>query len=68
MLDEIKERLGANYIEDTDDIINYIIGDFTSIASQASNRGTDDEKLDPYIKKAVISEYLARGAERIIFT
>ena len=68
MLDEIKLRLGANYIDDTDDIINNIIEDITSIASHASNRDTDDEKLEPYIKKAVISEYLARGAERVTFT
>ena len=63
MLELIKERLGANYINGTDDIIEDIISDVTDIASHASNRDEDDEKLVPYIKKAVISEYLARGAE-----
>lgn len=66
MLDKIKKRLGANYIENTDDIIEDIIEDFTSIAVDASNRKKDDEKLFPYIKKAVISEYNQRGAEGLL--
>lgn len=66
MLDKIKQRLGANYIEGTDNIIRNIIDDMTSIACDASNRKEDDEKLFPYIKKAVISEYLCRGAEGLL--
>ena len=66
MLEQIKQRLGANYIEDTDNIIRDIIADMTSIACDASNRNKDDEKLIPYIKKAVISEYLCRGAEGLL--
>lgn len=66
MLDLIIERLGANYIENTDDIIEDIIEDMTAIASDASNRDTDDDKLIPYIKKAVISEYNSRGAEGLL--
>lgn len=66
MLDKIKKRLGANYIEGTDDIIQDIIDDMTSIAVDASNRKKDDEKLSPYIKKAVISEYLQRGGEGLL--
>ena len=66
MLEQIKNRLGANYIENTDDIINDIIEDMTSIAVDASNRNKDDEKLIPYIKKAVISEYNSRGAEGLL--
>lgn len=66
MLDKIKKRLGANYIENTDDIIEDIIEDFTSIACDASNRKKDDEKLFPYIKKAVVSEYLQRGSEGLL--
>lgn len=66
MLDKIKKRLGANYVEDTDDIIEDIIEDFTSIASDASNRKKNDEKLFPYIKKAVLSEYNQRGAEGLL--
>lgn len=61
MLEEIKKNLGANYIENTDDVLQDIIKDITSIACDISNR--NDEKLNPYIKTAVKSEYLARGAE-----
>lgn len=66
MLEQIKERLGANYIENTDNIIQDIIVDMTSIACDASNRKKTDNKLFPYIKKAVISEYLCRGAEGLL--
>lgn len=66
MLEQIKNRLGANYIDNTDDIILDIIDDMTSIAVNASNRKEDDEKLIPYIKKAVISEYNSRGAEGLL--
>lgn len=66
MLDKVKQRLGANYIENTDDVLEDIIEDFTSIATDASNRKKDDDKLFPYIKKAVISEYLQRGAEGLL--
>lgn len=66
MLDKIKKRLGANYVENTDDIIEDIIEDFTSIACDASNRKKDDKKLFPYIKKAVLSEYNQRGAEGLL--
>lgn len=51
MLEQIKQRLGANYIEDTDNVIKDIIDDMTSIACAASNRKEDDKKLFPYIKK-----------------
>lgn len=51
MLEQIKQRLGANYIEDTDNIIQDIIADMTSIACDASNRKETDKKLFPYIKK-----------------
>ena len=66
MLKQIKKRLGANYIENTEDIIQDIIADMTSIACDASNRKETDKKLFPYIKKAVISEYLCRGAEGLL--
>lgn len=66
MLEQIKNRLGANYIENTDNIINDIIEDMTSIAVDASNRKRDDKKLIPYIKKAVVSEYNSRGAEGLL--
>lgn len=66
MLEKIIERLGANYIENTDYVLKDIIEDMTSIAANASNRNKDDKKLIPYIKKAVISEYNARGAEGLL--
>lgn len=66
MLEEIKNRLGANYIDNTNDIIVDIIKDVTSIATDFSNRESTDEKLIPYIKKAVVSEYLQRGAEGLL--
>lgn len=66
MLNKIKDRLGANYIENTDDVLQDIIDDITSIACDTSHRKKDDIKLIPYIKKAVISEYNARGAEGLL--
>lgn len=61
-IQEIKDNLGANYGDD-DEVLQDIIDDVTSIASNISNRKADDEKLVPYIKKAVKAMYLARGAE-----
>lgn len=66
MLKKIKDRLGANYIEGTDNILLDIINDMTSIACNASNRNEDDKKIFPYVKKAVISEYNARGTEGLL--
>lgn len=66
MLKKIKDRLGANYIEGTDDVLLDIIEDFTSIAVDASNRKETDKKIFPYVKKAVISEYTQRGAEGLL--
>jgi hypothetical protein len=66
MLEQIKKNLGANYKKNTDDVLQDIIDDITSIACDNSNRKKDDERLFPYIKKAVRSEYLARGAEGLL--
>lgn len=63
MLEKIKADLAENFIEGSDDVLKDLIEDITSIASNTSNRKSDDEKLFPYIKRAVKSEYLARGAE-----
>ena len=63
MLEEIKKNLGINFIEDTEDVLQDIIDDMTSIACNVSNRDEDDEKLIPYIKRAVKAEYLKRGNE-----
>lgn len=66
MLEQIKANLGENYIEGTQDVLEDIINDMTSIACDVSNRQKTDEKLFPYIKKAVKSEYLTRGAEGLL--
>lgn len=66
MIKKIKDRLGANYIDGTENILQDIIEDMTSIACDASNRNKEDKKLFPYIKKAVIAEYLCRGAEGLL--
>lgn len=66
MLEKIKKRLGANYIEGSDEVIEDLIEDMKSIASETSNRLNDDSKLYPHIKKAVIAEYLKRGAEGML--
>ncbi len=68
MLEKIKANLGSNYIENTDEVLQNIIEDMTSIACDISNRKQEDEKLFPYIKKAVKSEYLARRSRGIAFT
>ncbi len=59
---KIESDLGANYRND-EDVLKDILEEVSSIASDISNRTKDDEKLFPYIKKAVKAEYLARGAE-----
>lgn len=66
LIRKIKSNLGANYVENTDEVLHDIIEDVTSIACDISNRQEDDKKLEPYINKAVKSEYLARGAEGLL--
>ena len=61
-IDKIIADLGANY-KDNEEVLNEILEEVSSIASDISNRPTIDIKLFPYIKKAVKAEYLARGAE-----
>lgn len=63
MLEKIIEDLGANYKDDDREVLKDILEEVSSIASNISNRKKDDEKLFPYIKKAVKSMYLTRGAE-----
>lgn len=61
-IDKIIADLGPNYKNDKD-VLEDILEQVTSIASDISNRQKDDKKLYPYIKKAVKAEYIARGAE-----
>ena len=62
-IDKIIDDLGANYTDADKEVLKDILEEISSIASNISNRKTDDEKLYPYIKKAVKSMYLLRGAE-----
>ncbi len=64
-LQKIINDLGANYNEDKE-VLSDILEEVSSIASDISNRKTDDEKLYPYIKKATKAIYLSRGAEGMI--
>lgn len=61
-IDKIIQDLGANYKGD-EEVLEDILGEVSSIASDISNRRADDKKLWPYIKKATKSIYLCRGAE-----
>lgn len=61
-IDKIIADLGANYKEDKE-VLEEILKEVSSIASDISNRQKDDEKLFPYIKKAVKAIYLCRGSE-----
>lgn len=61
-IDKIIADLGANYKEDKE-VLEEILKEVSSIASDISNRQKDDEKLFPYIKKAVKAIYLNRGSE-----
>lgn len=63
LLEKIKLQLGDNYNETSENLLNSLIDDYTELASNYSNRGTDDEMLIPYVKTAVISAYLRRGKE-----
>lgn len=64
-IDKIIQDLGANYKGD-EEVLEDILGEVSSIASDISNRRADDKKLWPYIKKATKAEYNARGAEGLL--
>ena len=64
-IDKIIADLGSNY-KDDEEVLSEILEEVSSIASNISNRQKEDIKLFPYIKKAVISEYNARGSEGLL--
>ena len=67
MIEKIKSDLGINYKnEPLDKVLFDIIEDITSIACNISHRPKYDEKLYPYIKRAVKAEYLKRGNEGML--
>ena len=61
-IDKIINDLGPNYRGD-DEVLEEILEEVSSIASDISNRQKEDTKLFPYIKKATKAIYLCRGAE-----
>lgn len=61
-IEKIINDLGPNYRGD-DDVIEKILEEVSSIASDISNRQKEDIRLFPYIKKATKAVYLSRGAE-----
>ena len=63
LLQEIIAELGANYNTSDESVLNQILTDIISIATQVTNLKSTDERLKPYIKKATKSEYLCRGAD-----
>lgn len=65
-IDKIIADLGANYREEDGEVLYEILEEVSSIASDISNRKKDDEKLFPYIKRAVKAEYNTRGAEGLL--
>ncbi len=62
-IDKIIADLGANYREKDYEVLHEILEEISSIASDISNRKIEDNKLFPYIKKAVKAVYLCRGGE-----
>lgn len=62
-IDKIIGDLGVNYKKDDEEVLKEILEEVSSIASDISNRQKNDEKLFPYIKKAVKAIYRSRGAE-----
>ena len=67
-IEKIINDLGSNYNRNDDDVLEEILEEVSSIASDISNRKKDDIRLFPYIKKATKAIYLCRGAEGILST
>ena len=65
-LEKIIDDLGANYNENDREVLKNILEEVSSIASNISNKNSNDKDLFPYIKKAVKALYLTRGAEGLI--
>ena len=61
-IDKIIADLGANYKDDKK-VLEDILEEDRSIASDISKRQKNYEKLFPYVKKATKAIYLSRGAE-----
>lgn len=62
-VDKVIADLGANYKNEDREVLEEVLDEVASVASDISNRKSGDTRLFPYIKKAVKSIYLSRGAE-----
>lgn len=60
---KIISDLGANYRDD-EEVLKEILEEVNSIAFDISNN-KDEDKLFPYVKRAVKAIYLNRGAEGV---
>lgn len=63
VINEIIGELGANYNTSDSTVLGNIYDDIVTIATDVSNLESTDERLYPYIKKAIKATYLSRGAE-----
>ena len=63
MQDKIIKDLSDNFRTGDEDIIKELINVYGTIASNISNRKTDDNRLYPYIYNAVKAAYIRRGSE-----
>ena len=63
ILNQTIAELGANYNTSDEAVLKSIYNDIVTIAIATSNTDLFNMELIPYVKKAVKSEYLARGAE-----
>lgn len=65
LLIKLKKALGANYRDNTEDILYDLFLEMYSIALNTSHFNSKNSKnlLYPYVKEAVISKYLRLGAE-----
>lgn len=63
IIESLKKDLADNYHDKEDEVIKEMLKHYSMIASHASNRKVNDEKLIPYIFNAVKEAYLRRGDE-----
>ena len=63
IIELLQQDLASNYHDLDDEVISNMVDHYKMIASDASNRYKEDEKLIPYIYLAVKESYLRRGVE-----
>lgn len=63
LLNQIINQIGEERTISLTRLLESYIDDYTFIASNESNRNINDNKIIPYVKKAVISAYNRLGVE-----